>query len=223
MSQNSKYAFRYEPEHIEYLREHAEGISNKELTRMFNEYFGTEKSTQQISGTKKRYGIKSGLDGRFQKGCVSWNKGRKVPPEVYEKMKNSNTWYPKGHQPHNHLPLNSLKKDSDYGYWYRKYSMDGKKKQDRWVLVHHEIWTKAHGPIPDDCVVIFLDGNPDNLTLENLAMIKRSTHARLNQMHLRFNDQDTTRTAITHAQLKEAIIGIEKNKRKRRKRKTENK
>ncbi|WP_295353060.1 HNH endonuclease signature motif containing protein [uncultured Succinivibrio sp.] len=211
----SKYVFKYSPDMIEFLKRECVGRSNSELARMFTEHFGIEKTAHQISSVKKRYNLKSGLDGRFKSGHAPTNKGRKVSAQTYEKMKNSNTWYSKGNQPYNTLPLNTVKKDQLNGYWYHKYNMHGKTKRGRWILLHHEIWIKAHGPIPQGYVVIFLDGNKDNLALDNLAMIKRSTNARLNQMHLRFNDRDTTRTAITHAQLKEAIFNIEHNRKER--------
>ena len=216
MDFSSKYNFRYSQAMIDYIRANAWGRSNAELARMFSEKFEIEKNSVQISSVKKRYGIKSGLTGRFEVGSIPFNKGRKVSAQTYEKMKNSNTWYASAHQPHNTMPLNSLKKDSKDGYWYRKYSMTGKTKKERWIACHHETWIKAHGPIPKDCIVIFLDGNKDNYALENLALIKRSTNARLNQMHMRYSNSETTRTAITHTQLKEAIWNIENKRRKRK-------
>ena len=211
----SKYGFKYSPEMIDFLRENAWGKHTKELTKMFNEHFGVEKTAKQIAGVKKRYGFKCGFTGQFEKGLIPPNKGRKVSAQTYEKMKNSNTWYAGGHQPHNTMPLNYLKKDHKDGYWYRKYSMTGKTKKERWIACHHETWIKAHGPIPKDCIVIFLDGNKDNYALENLALIKRSTNARLNQMHMRYSNSETTRTAITHAQLTEAIVRIENSRHKK--------
>lgn len=176
---------------IDFLRENAWGKHTKELTKMFNEHFGVEKTAIQIAGVKKHYGFKCGFTGQFEKGLI----------------------------PHNTMPLNSLKKDHKDGYWYRKYSMTGKTKKERWIACHHETWIKAHGPIPKDCVVIFLDGNKDNYALENLALIKRSTNARLNQMHMRYSNSETTRTAITHAQLTEAISRIENSRHKKAKNK----
>lgn len=211
----SKYVFRYSPDMIEFLKRESVGKSNSELARMFTEHFGIEKTALQISSVKKRYNLKSGLDGRFKSGHAPKNKGRKVSAQTYEKMKNSNTWYASGHQPHNTMPLNSLQKNHKDGYWYRKYSMTGKTKKERWIACHHEVWIKAHGPIPKDCIVIFLDGNKDNYALENLALIKRSTNARLNQMYMRYSNSETTRTAITHAQLTEAIVRIENSRHKK--------
>lgn len=212
----SKYCFRYSEDMIDFLRENARGKSNAELARMFSEKFEVEKNSVQISSVKKRYGIKSGLTRRYEVGSVPFNKGRKMPASTYEKLKNSDTWFPKGNQPHNTIPIDSVVKDHKDGYWYHKFSMTGKTKKERWIACHHEVWIKAHGPIPKDCVVIFLDGNKDNYALDNLALIKKSTNVRLNQMHMRFKDSETTRTAITHAQLKEAIWDIENRRRKRK-------
>ena len=215
MDFSSKYNFRYSQAMIDFLRENAWGKSNAELARMFSEKFEVEKNSVQISSVKKRYGIKSGLTGRYEVGGVPFNKGRKMSDTTYEKLKNSGTWFKTGNQSHNTMPIDSVVKDHKDGYWYHKFSMTGKTKRERWIPCHHEVWIKAHGPIPKDCVVIFLDGNKDNYTLENLALIKKSTNARLNQMHMRFKDSETTRTAIAHAQLKEAIWDIENRRRKR--------
>lgn len=48
-------------EHINFLREHAEGVSNQDLTDMFNARFGTNYKMQAIRKQKFKHGIYSGI------------------------------------------------------------------------------------------------------------------------------------------------------------------
>lgn len=42
------------------------------------------------------------------------------------------------------------------------------------ILMHHYVWEKAHGKLPDDHCVYHKDRNKENNTLENLAIIPKS-------------------------------------------------
>ncbi len=47
--------------------------------------------------------------------------------------------------------------------------------------LHRELYKAHHGPIPDDCVVRFIDGNENNLDPANLTLATRNDVARENQ------------------------------------------
>lgn len=60
--------------------------------------------------------------------------------------------------------------------------------------------------------VIFLDGNKQNITAENLAKVSGSQLARLNQNHLLYSDAALSRTGVLMSKLLEAKAKAEKRK-----------
>jgi hypothetical protein len=104
----------------------------------------------------------------FKKGSTPPNKGKKhaeyMTPEQIEKTKKSR--YKKGNVPFN------VKYDG-----HERISVDGyveiRISQGVYKLKHRELWIKQNGSIPKDCVVIFKDGNKQNIVIENLQLITR--------------------------------------------------
>lgn len=110
-------------------------------------------------------------ESRFKKGDIPINKGKKqseyMTPETIERTKA--TRFKKGNVPHNTYSRNGViveRKDTT-GRLY-KYIRVAKGK---WELLHRVIWQEAHGPIPSDHVVVFIDGNSTNTTIDNLELI----------------------------------------------------
>jgi len=56
-------------------------------------------------------------------------------------------------------------------------------KPSVWRMKHHLIWEAVHGPIPDDHLVIFADGDHSNFNLDNLVLISRSDSIRKLNLH----------------------------------------
>lgn len=109
------------------------------------------------------------LDGakahRFTKGHIPANKGKKMPPETYAKA--ARTMFKKGNTPKNHQEIGS-ERVNVYGYVEIKVA-----EPNRWKLKHRMIWEEANGPIEKGYNVQFKDGNPLNVSLENLYLISR--------------------------------------------------
>ena len=61
----------------DYIRENYKGVGNTEMARRLNEIFGTSYSVKQINSFYKNHKLNSGLDGRFEKGHIPANKGKK--------------------------------------------------------------------------------------------------------------------------------------------------
>jgi cobalamin biosynthesis protein CobT len=59
----SKYKNSYTPEQLEFLRVNIAGKPYKELTSMFNECFGTERSCDSIKVQSYRMGFGEGIPG----------------------------------------------------------------------------------------------------------------------------------------------------------------
>ncbi|MDD3393932.1 MAG: HNH endonuclease signature motif containing protein [Anaerotignum sp.] len=169
----------------------AEGISNLELTELFNKEFGSNATVKQIKAYKKNHKISSGLTGQFQKGCVPCNKGKRgIHYAGSEK-----TWFKKGQMPHNHKPVGSERVSKD-GYIEIKVA-----EPKKWRLKHNVVWESTHGKIPRDHVVIFLDGNKLNVDIENLKLISRGQLLLMNRNRLFTQDRELTETAANLAKL----------------------
>ena len=61
---------------------------------------------------------------------------------------------------------------------------------------HRLIWEQAHGEIPKGYIITFLDGNPQNCVLENLAMISQAENLQLQRASLRKENPQLTETGI---------------------------
>lgn len=68
------------------------------------------------------------------------------------------------------------------GYLQRKMN-DDMPLQRRWKMVHNLIWEEANGPIPKSHIVVFLNGNKQDLRLDNLELISRKENMRRNTIH----------------------------------------
>lgn len=180
-----------------FLVEFAYGHTIKEITEAFNKKYATELSLKAIASSMKRYGAKTGNTGRFVKGQVSHNKGKKMSPELYEKCKA--TMFKKGNIPPQYRPVGSERDDKD-GYIEIKVA-----DPNKWELKHKHIYEEAYGEVPKGYKVIFLDGDKRNFDLNNLKCISQAENLYLNRYKLRFKDKDLTETAVNMAKLNTAI------------------
>lgn len=102
--------------------------------------------------------------GQFKKGHVPQNKGKKwdeyLSKEKQEIIRRSS--FKKGYVPPNHKPVGYERKTKD-GYWEVKVAEPRTFKSK-----HRILWEQHHGPIPKGVNIVFIDGNTDNITIENL-------------------------------------------------------
>lgn len=103
---------------------------------------------------------------RYQKGCIPANKGKKMDPDTYTKC--AGTMFKKGNMPANHRDVGSERINKD-GYIEVKVA-----EPNKWKAKHRVIWEEANGPVEKGYNVQFKDGNPKNITLENLYLISRA-------------------------------------------------
>ena len=106
------------------------------------------------------------IASRFKKGSVPKNKGKKMAPEQYEKIKG--TFFKKGHTPVNYRPVGSERVNAD-GYVEVKVA-----DPNKWRAKHRVVWEEAYGPIPPGHNVQFRNGNREDLRLENLYLISKA-------------------------------------------------
>ena len=179
----------------EFIRDNSKGITSKKMAEMTNEKFGTSWTAAGMKQFRRRYGINSGLTGQFRKGQKAWNKGKKitefVSPETIEKI--HRTTFKKGDRPANELPLGTVSINAE-GYKLRKKNMTGS-QWERWEFLHRAVWEEHNGPIPENMVIIFKDGNRQNCEIGNLMMVSKSENAILNRYDYRSDDPDLTEAA----------------------------
>jgi hypothetical protein len=74
-------------------------------------------------------------------------------------------------------------------------------------LLHHAVWEEAGGrPVPAGCVLVFLDGNKNNITPENLAVVRRETLLRETQAAgLGKKSRAVTALLLKHSQQKQQM------------------
>ena len=186
----------------QFILDNYKGVSNAELTKRFNSKFGTKVSLGQMKSYKGNHGLNSGLTGKFEKGHIPQNKGKKMSAEMYEKAKH--TMFKKDHVPLNHRPVGSERVNVD-GYIEVKI-----KEPNIWELKHRLVWERVNGAIPKEEGIIFLDGNKLNCDIDNLRCVTRAELLYLNRYGLN-NAGEVTDTGILMAKLDSA-----RNKRKER-------
>ena len=107
---------------------------------------------------------------RFKKGSVPPNKGKKMSPEVYEKLKE--TMFKKGNSPVNHREVGSERINVD-GYIETKVA-----EPNVWRLKHRIIWEQHNGVIPAGYNVQFKNRNTQDCRIENLYIISKAEQMR---------------------------------------------
>lgn len=199
------YGRIYTKEERAFFQAFVPGHSHKEIRDTFETEFGWPIKLTQVKAYIKNNKLNTGRTGRFEKGFVPHNKGQTGVCAPGCKQ----TWFKKGHEPTNHKPVGSERIDNKDGYVLIK-----TKEPRTWELKHRVIWEERHGPIPEGKCLIFLNGDKTDVRLENLKLIDRKVHVRMNQSGLRFDDSDSTRAAVGVAELLSAI-GEAKRSRKR--------
>lgn len=187
----------------EYIRGIAAGRTAREIAGMVSEHFGIAFSVSQCRIYKQNHGIGSGLDSRFRKGHEPHNKGKKMPREVYEKVRP--TMFRKGNVPANHKGVGAHTVSGE-GYLLRKVQEHGA-QWERWKPVHRLVWEEHNGPVPEGKILIFLDGDKGNCDIGNLALVSRAENLELNRSRLRPPDADLAKAGVAIAKLKVAASG----------------
>lgn len=185
---------------IEFLKANNKCVSAKQMAQMLNEKFNTDFNSTQVKGIRARLKIKSGISGRFEKGHVPPNKGRKG----YHTPGSEKGWFKKGHTPYNHMKVGDEAWTTD-GYLKVKIA-----EPNKWKHKHVLEWEKVNGKVPEGYVLIFRSGDRSDCSVENLKLVTKAEHAIMNSQHLRSTDPEITDTAVNLAKLKHRVQQLKK-------------
>ncbi|MHB9305057.1 HNH endonuclease signature motif containing protein [Fusobacterium polymorphum] len=194
---------KYTDEIINFLREIAPGKTYKEIVEIFNKKYDLEMTVDKLSSLLSRKKINTGTLGRFKKGFIPWNKGKKGY------MGANKTSFKKSNKPKNWRPVGSERIDNE-GYTLIKVSNEGSMWQ-RWALKHRVVWEQYHKKkIPKGSVIIFADGNRNNLDIDNLICVTRDELNVLNKCRLISSVPELTKTGLNIAKIKIKLAELRK-------------
>lgn len=133
---------------------------------------GLHKSTDMLKQTYSEAMLRGGRrPGQFERGQRPWNKGLQgysveLGRSHFKPGNRPPTWVPVGTERWTTPPRS---KPGGPRYLKRKVA-----EPNHWALVHHITWQQHHGPIPEDCVVTFADGDTGNHAIGNLRCVPRT-------------------------------------------------
>lgn len=194
----NKKVKRYTKEELDYIRKITLGRHYHEIVDMFNKKFERQIDSKKLKSTLRNHGISTGLTGRFEKGIIPHNKGKKYPGT------GNRTTFRKGATPHNKMKVGEDTVTTD-GYVKTKIA-----EPDVWEYKHKLIWIKENGPIPEKHSVIFADGNRMNLSIDNLLLVSKAELLMLNRKKLISEDSELTKTGLNVVKVMNKIHKIKK-------------
>lgn len=201
MGKNNK---PYSDEQVAFILSHYRGVSRKELTDAFNERFGTDKSVLAIKTWCCARGLKNGFDGRFEKGCTTWQKG--VTGEAL-KAHYTEESYKRSREG---ITNRRIHKIGDtvmrHGIPMIVVSVEKNLPIDkRFMPKRRYVWEQAYGKIPPHHRIIHLDGDAMNCDLDNLYCVPTKFIPLINKNHWLTDSREHTLTAIKWCELWFAI------------------
>lgn len=203
---------------LEFIRENAKGRSNADLAAMTNAAFGTDFDAERMKGYKAYHKIRSGIQPRppspftkemrefifansegltFEEMCEMLDAkfGADIPQSKLRSFYQNNKIKCGVTVIVNSKPVGTIVTDKD-GYLRRK------TETGKWELLHRLLWEETNGPIPEGCKVTFLDGNKQNVSIDNLVMVTNAEQMILAKDGLRFQDPQLTKTGLLIAKVK---------------------
>jgi len=154
---------------------------NISLSKVYNTAFnlGIKKTAEYLKSMAIKTNLsETGRAHQYKKGDVPYNKGVKMPDEVYEKVKP--TMFKPGIVPHNTRPVGSIRVQEKAGEIPYKYIKVG---NSNWHLLHRYNWEQVNGKIDKGMVLRFKDGNTMNCEVNNLELLTQQQNMARNTMH----------------------------------------
>lgn len=166
LTREEKCSSAWTPQMIRLMKKLYHNHSCEEIGKLIGKKASAVQSKGYAMGLRKspEWLRKRSLKTAFKKGHTPSNKGKKwdeiMSKEKQEKSRS--TCFKKGQQVWNHKPVGYERKTKD-GYWEVKVA-----EPRTFKAKHRLLWERHHGPIPKGVNIVFIDGNTDNVTIENL-------------------------------------------------------
>ena len=206
------------------LAEVASGRSHDEIRAAMTAEFGDHFGGKRIAAALKRYGIKTGRTGRFEKGnaggFASDEHRRKFleagkatrfkPGEVHDR---ADGWI---------KPVGYERVDKKDGYvWIKvKDTLQANVPgsfNDNFRLKHHVVWEEAHGEsVPPHTMIVFADHDKRNFDPGNIVAVPRDLWAIISRRHMGYFDAESLRAAMNIARLDRARYSLQRRAQEKR-------
>lgn len=194
---------KYTEEQHQFMHDFVPGHAYEEIRREFIRKFGFDPGKHFPKSYIGNHRLNTGRTGRFEKGSVPANKGKKMSRTTYNKCKG--TMFKSGNTPQNTDPVGTEKLLADGYIWVKIDNKAKVPKKENWKQKHRLIWEKENGEIPPGYVVTFLDGNKRNCDINNLRLITRAQNVRMNQNGLYKENPEATESGILISKLMSEI------------------
>ncbi|MCG7551599.1 HNH endonuclease signature motif containing protein [Pseudoalteromonas sp. Of7M-16] len=188
----------FSSDEIVWIKSHYPLMNRNDLTCNFNLTFCREIRTSQMVSFLKNHKIRSGRTGQFTKGKKPWNSGTKGV------MKSNSGSFRPGNKPHNWQPVGSERINSE-GYHDIKIA-----EPNVWKAKHILLWEKEHGQVPEKHNIRFLDGDKNNVTLNNLILVNKLEHLYITQNRLSDHPQELKESVLAISRIQAKIKEITK-------------
>ena len=197
------------------------GHSEPEISAEHERLYGFPLSESQIANAKAKFGVRSGTHGgRFEKGHVPSNKGKKwdefMSPEGQAASRR--TQFRKGEvhgaAEKNAKPIGYERVDSRDGYVWVKVRdsvVDGIQRQcpghfnENFRLKHHVVWEERNGPVPPHTMIVFADRDKRNFDPDNLVAVPRTLWSVISHEGWAYHDRASLEACMALAQLRKAV------------------
>lgn len=162
----------FNQEQIEFIKKNVDGNRNKELAQLINDRFSLSITSTQICQWKQTHGVKS------KTSLYGWRKGKtggqdfKIPSE-----------------PSHSKPVGSERVT-------KRGVVQIKVARGKWIDKHRYLYEQANGSIPDNHIIIFMNGDKSDIRLENLKCISRRELSYMNKQKYEIYDSDSKESAI---------------------------
>lgn len=121
---------KYTEEEHTFMREFVPGHSYKEIKEAFEARFGRRTSKSFPKSYIGNHKLNTGRTGQFGKGIIPPNKGKKMPADVYKRLKP--TMFKPERMPQNTDPIGTEKNVDGY-VWVKVNDIKNAKKSVNWV------------------------------------------------------------------------------------------
>lgn len=194
--------FIYTDEMLGWVKANQADITRTELTRLFNEKFGTDIKRNGLLSLCVRRGWRSNSNiGQIKKGGTPWNKG------VTGYMGSNETSFKSGESHFRHKAIGSERYRMKSG---KRTIVTKVAEPNEWRAKHLVVWESVNGKLPPNHCIKFLDNDHTNCKIDNLICVNRAVSAVLKNSNMSADNPDINHAIILTEQLKHTVKNIDR-------------